>query len=424
MILFVTAIGTMIFIPYDEAIRYWRGEGLNLTPRLARPAWTNWFRREKWPESIYFDSINGTKGVLSNKEIVAINENMTDIRMTFDFEYTADVFPDDVSIFFDAQYDEKNPFVTINMIKPNGDEVEIESLSVSDDVAYYFVEEENKLTNKTGSTDIQQSFGDPDTDYIRPLKGKYELQVLAIVFEDDSNVDIQGVIYGKVFGLFGSDSQRRDLTIAMLWGTPIALAFGVVGATLTTVTTILIAAISAWYGGWLDEILQRITEINITIPSLAMAVLVYILYSKSIIAILLTMILMNIFGNSLKEYRAMFLQFRESPYIEAAKSYGASNLRIIFRYLMPRILQVMVPQLVISVPGYVFLEATLAFLGVITPYIPTWGKVISQALNEGAYWGHYFWILEPIILVLITGLAFAFVGYSLEQILNPRLRSQ
>ena len=234
---------------------------------------------------------------------------------------------------------------------------------------------------------------------------------------------MQGVLHGRVYGLFGTDNQRRDLTIAMLWGTPVALTFGIVGAAVTTVTTILIAAFSAWYGGALDEILQRITELNITLPALPIAILVYILYSKSIWVILAVMILMNIFGNSLKEYRAMFLQFKEAPYIEAAMAYGATNRRIIFVYMLPRIIQVMVPQLVISVPGFVFLEATLAYLGVATPYLPTWGKVIEKALNHGAFWGIYFWVLQPIVLVMITGLAFAFVGFTLDKILNPRLRN-
>jgi peptide/nickel transport system permease protein len=233
---------------------------------------------------------------------------------------------------------------------------------------------------------------------------------------------VQGVIHGKVYGLFGTDNQRRDLTIAMMWGTPVALTFGIVGAIVTTLTTILIAAASAWYGGFLDEILQRITELNIILPALPIVILVYMLYSKSIWVILGVMILLNIFGSSLKEYRAMFLQFKEAPYIEAAMAYGASNWRIVRKYLLPRIVQVMVPQLVIAVPSFVFLEATLAFLGVKAPYLPTWGKVVNEALSKGAYWGHYFWVLEPIVLVLITGLAFAMVGFALDSILNPRLR--
>jgi len=208
----------------------------------------------------------------------------------------------------------------------------------------------------------------------------------------------------------------------MLWGTPVVLTFALMGA-LVTAISILLAAISAWYGGFLDEILQRITEINITIPTIMIAVMVYILYSQSIWVIMTAIILMSVFGNALKEYRAMFIQLREAPYIEAAKAYGTKNLRIIFQYMFPRIIPVMIPHLVIAIPGFVFLEATLAFLGVIPPYLPTWGKVINQALNEGTFQGHYFWVLEPITLALITGLAFAFVGFALDKILNPRLRN-
>lgn len=424
LFLIIIAITTLITIPYDEAVAYWRGDGAVFTPRLARPVWTNIFRREKWPESIYFDSTKDTEGVTRSKERVVINENTTDIRMKFTFEYTADVFPDEISLLVKADYDEKRPFMTIMMIKPDGQELEIDSLSITDGVWYYITQNKDLLFRHSEASDINLIFGDETTNYTQPLKGRYELQILTLVFEEKAKFDVEGVLYGKVFGLFGSDNQRRDLTTAMLWGTPIALAFGVIGATVTTLSSIFIAAISAWYGGWLDELLQRITELNITLPGLAIAILIYILYSKSIIAILAIMILMNIFGNSLKEYRAMFLQFKESPYIEAAKSYGASNLRIVFKYLLPRIIQVMVPQLVIAVPSFVFLEATLAFLGVSTPYLPTWGKVISQALFNGAYWGHYFWVLEPVLLVMITGLAFAFVGFALEEILNPRVRSR
>jgi peptide/nickel transport system permease protein len=200
------------------------------------------------------------------------------------------------------------------------------------------------------------------------------------------------------------------------------LIFALMGA-LVTAITIILAAVSAWYGGLLDEILQRITEINITIPTIMVAVMVYILYSQSIWVIMTAIILMSVFGNALKEYRAMFIQLREAPYIEAAKSYGSTNFRIIFQYMFPRIIPVMIPHLVIAIPGFVFLEATLAFLGVIPPYLPTWGKVINQALSEGTFQGHYFWVLEPITLALITGLAFAFVGFALDKILNPRLRN-
>ena len=425
LILLLVSIVTVIAIPYDEAVSYWHDEGLLLTPRLARPAWINFFRKDKLPESVYFDSTRETDGVVFSEERVPLGDELTDIRMTFNFEFTADDFPQDLVISFDSSYNRKPPFASMILITPEGREIELDSVKATDRLVYT-LSWENPALPGVGKdlTPVEQAFLDPDSEFLAPLKGRYALQILAVVFEEGSDVDIQGVLHGKVYGLFGTDNQRRDLTIAMLWGTPVALTFGIVGAVLTTVSTILIAAFSAWYGGILDEVLQRITELNITLPALPIAVLVYILYSKSIWVILAVMILLNIFGNALKEYRAMFLQFKEAPYIEAAMAYGATNQRIIFHYMLPRIIQVMVPQLVISVPGFVFLEATLAYLGVVTPYLPTWGKVIDKALNQGAFWGVYFWVLEPIVLVMITGLAFAFVGFALDKILNPRLRSQ
>lgn len=419
------SIYTVISIPYDEAVSYWHSEGWLLTPKLAKPSWINLFQREKLPSSFYFDSQEATENVISSKEYVPYNETMEDIRMTYLFEYSADDFPQDLVVKFFTKFDEKKPFVTLRLTTPDGREIELDSFSIIDQKVFMLSSQTSRVVQESGPTPVEELFGDPSTNFTDPLKGQYKFEVLALTFEPefDSDVDIQGVVHGKVFGMFGTDSLRRDLTTAMLWGTPVALTFGIVGAVVTTISSILIAAFSAWYGGVIDELLQRITELNLMIPALPVAVMVFLLYSKSIWVILSIMIFMNIFGNSIKEYRAMFLQFKESPFIEAARSYGASNLRIVFVYLLPRIIQVMVPQLVISVPSFVFLEATLAYLGVATQDVPTWGKVINMALNEGVFWGYYYWVLLPIILVLITGLAFAFVGFALDKILNPRLRN-
>ena len=89
---------------------------------------------------------------------------------------------------------------------------------------------------------------------------------------------------------------------------------------------------------------------------------------------------------------------------------------------MPRILPVLLPQLVILVPGFIFYEATLAYLGLSDPYLPTWGKVVYDAVTNGAYAGYYYWILEPVMLLMVTGLSFALLGFSLDRVVNPRLR--
>ena len=77
----------------------------------------------------------------------------------------------------------------------------------------------------------------------------------------------------------------------------------------------------------------------------------------------------------------------------------------------------------ILIPGYVFLEATFAYLGISDIYLPTWGKVINDALTNSVFEGYYYWVLEPIGLLILTGLAFAMFGFALDRILNPRLRT-
>ena len=119
--------------------------------------------------------------------------------------------------------------------------------------------------------------------------------------------------YGLVHGIAGTDHRRRDLSVALLWGTPIAMAFGLLAAIGTTVTTMGIAAVGVWYGGWLDGLIQRITEINAIIPLLPILIMVGTFYSRSIWLMLGLVILLSIFGLSIKNYRAIFLQVRELP---------------------------------------------------------------------------------------------------------------
>jgi peptide/nickel transport system permease protein len=185
----------------------------------------------------------------------------------------------------------------------------------------------------------------------------------------------------------------------------------------------IFAAIGAWFGGWIDGLIQRITEVNMVLPFLAILIMVGTFYSRSIWTILGVTVVLSIFTGAIKTDRAIFLQVKESPYIEAAKAYGASNWRIIYRYMIPRIIPLLIPALVSAIPSYVFLEASLAVLGLGDPVLPTWGKVINDAFSEGAlYKGYYYWILEPAVLLMITGLGFAMLGFALDRIFNPRLR--
>jgi len=150
--------------------------------------------------------------------------------------------------------------------------------------------------------------------------------------------------------------------------------------------------------------------------------MIFTLYSRSILTILGVTIVLSLFGSSVKTFRAAFLQIRGASYIDAARAYGAGNWRIVSRYLMPRLITLLVPMVIILVPSYVFLEATLAFLGLSDPLLPTWGKLVAAGLSTGVHGNAVHLIAVPFAALFLTGFAFAMVGIAMERILEPRLR--
>lgn len=417
------SIYAILSMPYSEAVRLWRG-GEDVwyhTPKNAAPVWTNWLTSKDLPATIRRDSREES----IEKTVEESDEEMTNISFAFDFKYPYEDFPREMTLFFDAKYVEKAPYVSLTWLTPDGREIRVADMSVTESETYR-VSQDDKLKRRLRTqapTHEALLAVDPTAEQLVPLQGTYTLQVEAITFEPDSDVDAELVIYGQVHGLAGTDHRRRELSVALLWGTPIALAFGLLAAVGTSFTTMIIAGIGTWFGGWVDSLIQRITEVNMVLPFLPIMIMIGTFYSKSIFVMLGVVVLLSIFGSGIKTYRAMFLQVKESPYIEAAQAYGASNARVIFRYLIPRIIPTLLPNLVALVPSFVFLEAALALLGLGDPVLPTWGKVINDAYNFGAlYHGFYYWILEPSVLLMVMGLAFSLLGFSLDRIFNPRLR--
>lgn len=412
------SIYTLITIPYQEAIRLWRG-GQDVwyhNPPNAHPSWINYFRRDKLPETLDIKSED------ANKEVTE-TESGKKINISLPFEYSSDSFPQELILYFKSQFSEKQPHASITLLTPDGREVRIADFAVDRAQTYVFSQDTRLRRRLDGLPPRQGIFINPDSGSAKPVKGQYTLNISVLTFEKDADLTAELVVYGQVAGWAGTDHQRRDIGIALLWGTPIALSFGLLAALGTTVTTMVIAAIGVWYGGWIDGLIQRITEVNLVLPFLSILIMVGTFYSRSIWAILGVTILLGIFGGAIITYRSVFLQVKESPYIEAARSYGASNMRIIMLYLIPRIIPLLIPQLVTLIPTYVFLEASLAVLGLGDPVLPTWGKVITDALANGAlFQGHYYWVLEPAFLLMLTGLAFAMLGFVLDRIFNPRLR--
>lgn len=423
-ILIVISIYALVSIPYSEAIRLWRG-GEDIwyaNPKNVPPAWFNLFTRKKQPVTL---TISSERGEAEKENLISDGETH-DVNILYTFDYDYDDFPTELTFYFTSKFASKQPFVAIRWVTPDGRELRVADFGVNNRQTYRASQDE-KLKRRLGGLDPEIGlFADPDSaDPANPvpLKGTYQVRIEGVVFETDSDINAELVMQGKLAGLAGTDHLRRDLSVALLWGTPVALAFGLVASLGTGLLTMIIAAFGVWYAGWVDELIQRITEINLVLPFLSILIMVGTFYSRSIWTILGVTILLSIFTGGIKSYRAIFMQIKGSTYIEAARAYGASDGRIIFLYLIPRIIPLLIPGLISGIPGFVFLEASLAVLGLGDPVLPTWGKIINNALTNGAlYNGQYYWVLQPAALLMITGLAFAMLGFSLDRIFNPRLR--
>jgi peptide/nickel transport system permease protein len=419
LMLVALAAYAVITIPYQEAIRLWRGgeEVWYRNPKFAAPAWTNFFSSRKLPESFAVNTVDGSM----QKTVTPGVEGVGSVDIAYTFDFTYDEFPQEMFLYFTTKFKEKQPFVSLVWLTPDGRKIRVGNFGVHQKETYRFSQDEKLMIKLNNQNIMQALFVDPKTKQI--VKGKYQLVISGVTFEEGSDIDVEFVLHGLVFGLAGTDHARRDLMLPLLWGAPVALAFGLIASFGVSVLTMLIAAIGTWYGGWVDGLIQRITEVNIILPFFPILIMIGTLYSRSIWVIMSATVLLSIFGGGIKGYRAIFLQGKELMYIEAARAYGASNSRIIVQYMIPRMIPLLIPSLVSSVPSFVFLEASLALLGLGDPVLPTWGKIIEDASVNGAlYKGYYYWILEPAVLLMFTGLGFAMLGFALDRVFNPRLR--
>jgi peptide/nickel transport system permease protein len=411
------SIYSVIAIPYSQALELWRGgEQWKMHPQSARPAWVNLFSASKLPSTIIVDS-----RAAKVEEVAFEGGRRLTIPLAFDYAYGE--FPSEINLFLRAGYEDREPFIRMSWHTPDGREIPMGGHRISRDLRVSISQDWN-LERRLGMATHIGLLAVPDTALPVVMPGRYELHIDALLFEEAATLDADLVLYGRVHGLAGTDHQRRDLKVALLWGTPVALAFGLIAAVGTTITTLIIAAFGVWFGGWIDAAIQRITEVNMILPLLPILVMIGTLYSTSIWLMLSVVVALGIFSAGIKMYRAMLLPIRESAYIEAARAYGAGHSRIVMRYMIPRILPVLIPGFVTLIPSFVFLEASLAVLGLGDPVLPTWGKVLNDAQTQSAlYNGYYYWVLEPAALLMLTGLGFAMLGFALDRIFNPRLRA-
>ena len=260
---------------------------------------------------------------------------------------------------------------------------------------------------------------------VTPLKGVYtitlELRYPAEVRVRNPAKEVELVVVGNCFGLMGTDLVGRDLAQGLLYGFPIALLIGFVTSLASRLIGLFIGVISGYYGGVVDEVLQRVIDVMGNIPLLPFLILV-VSVSPVEWRLWIIVIVLIVFGwgGLAIVIRSMTLSIKEEPYIEAARSVGASNARILLRHVIPQVIPYTIASLVFSVPSAILAEAGLSVIGLEHGW-PTWGKILAAARQAQRY-DVWWWIIPPGVLLALTSLTFVLLGMAMERIVEPRLR--
>ena len=239
----------------------------------------------------------------------------------------------------------------------------------------------------------------------------------------DSNAHLFGSREGKVF-LFGADKFGRDMLSRIIYGGRLSLLVGLLGIAISFIFGISIGGISGYYGGKADVIIQRIIEFIRSIPTLPlwMALSMALPRFWSVVQIYFAIvIILSLVGwtGLARVVRGKFMSVREEDFVMAAKLHGASEARIIFRHLLPSFYSYIIASLTLSVPGMILGETALSFLGLglQAPAI-SWGVLLRDSQSIRAL-ANTPWILIPAIFVIITILAFNFMGDGLRDAADP-----
>lgn len=229
-------------------------------------------------------------------------------------------------------------------------------------------------------------------------------------------------ILGLLHGALGTDHSGRDVYSQLTAGVRISLQIGLLAAVISTTIGIVVGVVSGYVGGLTDEISMRIVDILLCLPVLPLLLTLMFIYGKSPYYLILIIAIFWWLGLS-RVIRSQALSLREMPFIECAKAAGAGRFYIIFRHLIPNVLPVAFAHMVLAVPGAIITEASLSFLGFGDPSTPTWGRMLNEAFNYGAFTQMaWWWIFPPGLAIVGLCLAFVFVGHAVDEVANPRLR--
>lgn len=222
--------------------------------------------------------------------------------------------------------------------------------------------------------------------------------------------------------ILGTDVLGRDLYSGIIYGTRLAMIVGISTVAGSLIIGVTLGAIAGFRGGAWDAVISRITDIFLSFPGLIGAILVVRAFGDGVVQVILALVLLG-WTTAARLMRGQVLSLREAEYVEAARSIGAGNGRILLRHILPNGIAPVFVYSFTSIGVTVVAMASLSFLGIgVPPDVPEWGRLISQSVQFLRVEGKSHLWMAPAGAIALTTLAFAFVADGLRDALDPKLR--
>ena len=221
---------------------------------------------------------------------------------------------------------------------------------------------------------------------------------------------------------FGTTLYGRDVFSQVLIGTRTVLMVGFLTAFFVALIGMNVGLFSGYYGGWVDNLLMRITDVLFGVPLLPFAIVALSIVTRNMLWIITIMSLLYWMATA-RVVRSQVLSLRERPFIDAARMSGAGSLRIIYKHIAPNVLPQVFVHGAFCVAWAITTEASISFLGFGDPDSISWGSILHDVFSSMVMYRAWWWFLPPGFCIILMVLAFYLIGRAVEELANPRLRS-